>query len=552
MKQLSIALKNRWTRTVYTAFSSRVNAPGCFFSKHEKGGIMKTVIYLFRNDLRLHDNESLYWACQNADTVLPVYCFDPRHFGKTWHFGFAKTGPHRLKFLVESVVDLRGNLQKHGSDLMVRQGKPEDVIPDIISQLGKDNVEALVYQKEVTQEELDVEEALKLKSGVKVHTVWGHTMVHIDDLPFKPQTLPNAYTQFRKKVEESNRMRKELPIPDKLKPLPAKFDVGTIPTFDDFKIPMSVPVTHTVFPFPGGETSALARLQSYFWETDNVAKYKDTRNGMIGSDYSTKFSPWLAHGCISPRRIYWEIKRYEQQRTANESTYWVLFELLWRDYFRFVALKYGNKIFKVRGIQDKDIPWKKDEKLFEAWREGRTGVPYIDANMRELQATGFMSNRGRQNAASFLIKDLQIDWRIGAEWFESILIDHDVCSNYGNWLYIAGIGNDPRENRKFNVIKQGLDYDANGDYVRLWVPELSKVKRGSVHVVWTLSPAALSSAQVSIGESYPAPLVMAPEWRHHYGRPASDSVGKRGRGRGPEPSPKQRGINFYFHNSSQQ
>ncbi|XP_076463876.1 cryptochrome DASH-like [Babylonia areolata] len=523
---------------------------------------MKTIIYLFRNDLRLHDNEALQWAHRNGDHILPLYCFDPRHFGGTYHFNLPKTGPHRLRFLLESVADLRQNLLKHGSDLVVRLGKPEVIIPDLIQQIGRESVEALVYQKEVCQEEVDVEKALKSKCGVKVHTVWGHTLTHVDDLPFKPQNLPDVYTQFRKRVEASDRVRHVVPTPDKLRPVPPGLDPGNIPSTEEFNVPQPPSVEHSVFPFPGGETTALARLESYLWQTDNVATYKETRNGMIGSEYSTKFSPWLAHGCISPRHIYWEIKRYERERTANQSTYWVIFELLWRDYFRYVAMKYGNQIFFLGGLQNKHIPWKKDQKLFQAWKEGRTGVPYVDANMRELSATGFMSNRGRQNVASFLTKDLHLDWRLGAEWFESALIDHDVCSNYGNWLYSAGIGNDPREDRKFNVVKQGLDYDGNGEYVRVWVPELSKVQGGSVHFVWTLSSAVLSHADVSLGETYPAPLVVAPEWGRHFGRPGSaqnrggsgkNRGGRGGRGGGGgrgEPPQKQRGIDFYFKNST--
>ncbi|MEQ2208585.1 hypothetical protein XENOCAPTIV_007583, partial [Xenoophorus captivus] len=251
---------------------------------------------------------------------------------------------------------------------------------------------------------------------------------------------------------------------------------------------------------------------------DAVATYKETRNGLIGVDYSTKFSPWLALGCISPRYIYHQIKTYERERTANQSTYWVIFELLWRDYFKFVGIKYGNKMFQVKGLQGKSVPWKVDMKLFDAWKEGRTGVPFVDANMRELALTGFMSNRGRQNVASFLTKDLGLDWRQGAEWFEYLLIDHDVCSNYGNWLYSAGIGNDPRENRKFNMIKQALDYDINGEYVRRWVPELGGIRGADVHTPWNLSSAALSHAGVSLGDTYPTPVVTAPEWSRHFSK----------------------------------
>ena len=279
------------------------------------------------------------------------------------------------------------------------------------------------------------------------------------------------------------------------------------------------------------------RLNYYLWTSDCVAKYKETRNGLIGEDYSTKFSPWLAAGCLSPRRIYWEIKKYEEKRVANNSTYWVIFELLWRDYFKFVCQKYGDRVFYKTGILNKDLPWSQNMDKFQAWCDGRTGVPFVDANMRELKFSGWMSNRGRQNVASFLVKDLGLDWRLGAEWFESQLLDHDVCSNYGNWNYAAGIGNDPRENRKFNMIKQGLDYDKDGDFIRLWVSELKMIKGGKVHFPWTMSGNDLAKAQVDLGVDYPKPMVVAPEWSRHTGRSGDTGAGPKG---------QQRGMDFYF------
>jgi deoxyribodipyrimidine photo-lyase len=142
--------------------------------------------------------------------------------------------------------------------------------------------------------------------------------------------------------------------------------------------------------------------------------------------------------------------------------------LLWRDFFRFVARKYDTALFRPTGILNVQKPWKEDWQAFERWKQGITGVGFVDANMRELLLTGFMSNRGRQNVASYLVKDLKVHWLMGAEWFESHLIDYDVCSNYGNWNYAAGIGNDPREDRYFNIPKQASMYDPHGDYVRRW------------------------------------------------------------------------------------
>ncbi|XP_077410083.1 cryptochrome DASH isoform X1 [Vanacampus margaritifer] len=514
----------------------------------------RTIICLLRNDLRIHDNELFHFAQKHADHVVPLYCFDPRHYLGTYKYNLPKTGPFRLRFLLESVRDLRKTLVNRGSNLVIRRGKPEEVVADLIQQLG--SVSVVAFHQEVTSEELTVEKGVKdvcARMKVQVHTCWGSTLYHRDDLPFQHiSRLPDVYTQFRKEVESKSQVRSELPTPDRLKPLPQGLQEGDIPTPSDLQQTEPLNDPRSAFPCTGGESQALCRLQHYFWDTDAVASYKETRNGLVGVDYSTKFAPWLAMGCISPRYIYHQIRRYERERTANQSTYWVIFELLWRDYFKFVALKYGNRLFQVKGLQDKTIPWKTDMTLFNAWKEGRTGVPFVDANMKELAMTGFMSNRGRQNVASFLTKDLGLDWRMGAEYFEYLLIDHDVCSNYGNWLYSAGIGNDPREDRKFNMVKQGLDYDSNGEYVRLWLPELQKVRGADVHTPWTLSKAALSHADVVLGETYPAPVVVAPEWSRHVGKKQNGS-GPYQRGRkGPSHTPKQhgdRGVDFYFSRS---
>jgi len=287
--------------------------------------------------------------------------------------------------------------------------------------------------------------------------------------------------------------------------------------------------SRSAFRFKGGESAGLLRLSEYLWKTNAIATYKETRNGLVGKNYSTKFSPWLANGSLSPRRIYHEVKQYEHNKVANNSTYWVIFELIWRDFFRFISIKYGKRIFYLTGIRDLVLPWKQDQKLFRKWAHGETGVPFVDANMRELLHTGFMSNRGRQNVASFLVKDLKLDWRMGAEWFESLLLDHDPCSNYGNWNYSAGIGCDPREDRKFNVIKQALDYDRDGKFVKLWIPELKKVPADKVHFPWR-NEGELTCYDVHVGSDYPRPIVEAPEWNKFMSNSGGHSAGK---GKGP-------------------
>jgi deoxyribodipyrimidine photo-lyase len=284
-------------------------------------------------------------------------------------------------------------------------------------------------------------------------------------------------------------------------------DPGPLPTLASLGLSSPARDPRARFTYLGGSTAAHARLQTYFWDLDRLRIYKETRNGMLDPDDSSRLSAWLALGCISPRTVYAEVKRYEQERVRNESTYWLVFELLWRDYFRFILAKHGAKLFRPSGIQGIPIPWQQDWPRFQAWCRGETGYPLVDANMRELAATGFMSNRGRQNVASFLTKNLGIDWRMGAEWFESLLIDYDVASNYGNWNYTAGVGNDARGFRYFHIPKQSREYDPKGDYLRHWLPELAGIPGDKIHEPYRLTAAEQKQFGVRLGVDYPRPLV---------------------------------------------
>jgi deoxyribodipyrimidine photo-lyase len=464
------------------------------------------VLIWYRNDLRLHDHEPLHQALQRQATqILPVYCIDPRQFNET-PFGFSKTGAFRAQFLLESLADLRRSLQQRGSDLILRWGEPENVIPQLVQQFG---VTAVHYHSEVTSEETQVEAALEqtLRShGVQLEAFWGHTLYHLDDLPFAIAQIPELFTQFRKQVEKSSTVAPAFPTPAQLPPLP-DCDPGQLPTLTDLGLDAPMLDARAVLKFVGGETAGRDRLKDYIWTQDRLRIYKDTRNGMVGADYSSKFSPWLSLGCLSPRFIYEQVQQYEQDRIQNESTYWLIFELLWRDYFRFITAKHGDRLFRRSGLQGLALPWKTDWPRFHQWREGQTGFPLVDANMRELAATGFMSNRGRQNVASFLTKNLGIDWRMGAEWFESQLIDYDVCSNWGNWNYTAGVGNDARGFRFFNITKQAKDYDPDGIYVKHWLPELAQVPASKVHEPWKLLPVEQERFEVRLGVTYPHPVV---------------------------------------------
>lgn len=461
---------------------------------------MPRALLWFRNDLRIHDNEALARASK-YDEVVPIYCFDPRHFGKT-DFGFPKTGPFRTQFLLETLSNLRENLRELGGELILRLGKPEEVIPRLIEEF---EIDAIVAHKEVTEEELKVEQAVEQNTKAEMIFCWGSTLFHAEDIPYEPDSIPKVFTNFRKQTEKKSSVRELMPPPQRIQ-VPSGIDPGELPKPEKLGVEPQTMDPKAVLSFKGGETEALKRIHHYFWEKDELKSYKYTRNKLLGADYSSKFSPWLANGSLSPRKIFWEVKRYEKERKKNVSTYWMVFELIWRDFFRFSARKYGNKFFLPGGLQDKVRDWITDRSRFQKWADAQTGIPFIDANMRELNSTGYMSNRGRQNVASFLAQNLNIDWRMGAEYFESLLIDYDVCSNYGNWMYNATVGQDPR-NRYFNIVNQAQKYDSDGDYVRRWLPELGSVPDQKIHEPHLLSNEEQQELGVNIGEDYPEPMI---------------------------------------------
>ena len=419
----------------------------------------------FRNDLRFSDHTGLAKACQNSKRLFGIYCFDPKLFINN-KLGFPKMNVYRAAFILESIKELKAELLKRNISLIVKIGEPNKVISEFIKDY---KINSIYYQNEWTDEEISEEKALlnNISTDVEVQKYSDQFLYHPDDVD--QSFVSDVFTTFRKYCEKNLVVRdiveptysfsKENLINENQNNLPTLEDLG----LNDFEMD-----SRTAFPFTGGCLSAKDRVNYYLWESKKVNFYKKTRNGLLGKDYSSKFSAWLANGSISSREIYWQIKNYEKDIMKNQSTYWMIFELIWRDFFKFISLKYGNKIFKIGGILDKDYTWSRDEDQFQNWIDGKTNEPFVNANMIELKSTGWMSNRGRQNVASFLSKELLIDWRWGASYFESMLIDYDVHSNYGNWMYVSGVGNDPRD-RKFNIKFQADRYDPNNKFQNLWL-----------------------------------------------------------------------------------
>lgn len=425
----------------------------------------RSVLIWFRNDLRTHDHAPLVEATRIARHLLPVYIIDPAKWGPS-PWGFPRMSTRRVQFLLEALTDLKAGLESRGSSLIVRVGRAEDIIPELVREFAIDEV---LIHEEVCYEELKEEDRVKksLPKRTVFRSFWGSTLFHIDDLPMKIPRLPEVFTQFRRSIEGKVNPRPPLPTPSTFPALPERCSATAIPSLEALGLSPPSTDTRAQFTFKGGMTAGMQRVEQWMWRDNCLQNYKDTRNGMVGQNYSSRLAPWLSLGCISPRWVQAEIERYESTRVKNESTYWLTFELLWRDYFRFWSLKHGNAIFLIGGPKGRVYEWKNDDAVFEAWISGRTGESLVDACMNELRETGWMSNRGRQNAASYWAKTLGQDWRRGAAWFEYHLIDYDVCSNWGNWTYVAGVGNDPRD-RVFNVPSQAKKYDPDRSYRRLW------------------------------------------------------------------------------------
>ena len=417
----------------------------------------------FRNNLRIEDNISLTKAINNSDNILGFVNIDPKNFLLTKH-GFKKTERYRAKFLLETISDLKSQLDTLNISLIITHKDFGKSIKEIINKYEITNI---YTQTEWTRDELK-EESL-IPDQVNLIKDFDQFLFSPNDVKGLYDNIPRGFSNFRKKCEKYLSVNDILSIPNSLNsdnkilvdyPIPSLSDLG----FEDFDVHKD-----SVFRFKGGETNAKYRIKNYFFDTRNVSSYKLTRNGLIGENYSSKFSPWLANGSVSVKYIFKLLKEYETEVEKNDSTYWLYFELIWRDFFKYVSMQHKDKFFNKDGIYGEDKEWSDDKDVLLKWINGQTDEPFINANMIELSNTGFMSNRGRQNVANYLTKELKIDWRIGAEYFESMLIDYDVHSNYGNWLYNAGIGNDSMPFRKFNPKLQSERYDPDKSYEKTWL-----------------------------------------------------------------------------------
>lgn len=404
----------------------------------------------FTNNLRLDDNPVFDQAC-NSEQLTCLFIQHPRD-NRTNRFGFKGIGKHRQQFLNQSLASLDTNLQALNQALEIVSSDYVDALSQIIL---RDQTEHLVTSRHTgSYEQSALKEIVSRFPHLVITVVETHTLFNERQLPFTLSELPDSFTPFRKKVE-SIQIVAPVNAPETLPPRSA----SNRTEFNRACIDGNA--------FNGSEQSALEHLDTYF-SSDSPTTYKETRNGLDEWECSTKFSPWLALGVLSPKRIIQRLNRYEDEVVANDSTYWIYFELLWREYFQWYAHKWGNKIYHQAGPFNRKPLTSFYPDRMKSWIEGTTPYPIVNAAMRQLKATGYQSNRARQLVASCLVHELGIDWRYGAAYFEEALIDFDLGSNWGNWQYLGGVGADPRGHRQFSLAKQTQTYDPEGLFIKRW------------------------------------------------------------------------------------
>ena len=427
-----------------------------------------TGLYWFTNDLRVEDNHALLKAAETTQQLLCVYTVDPAWFTPN-RYGQKSMGDHRWQFLHGSLVDLEQSLKSLRQRLLIVYEAPLDALAKLISQY---NIDAVFRSQNAGFYENRQWRLLQQRyQMLYFEEVATHTIFSEPSLPFSLEDLPTSFSKFRKLVEHLTddgiiSTARSLPSPPKgLRWLPPK----SPPTRVEQKVAM----------FKGSTSQAKKHLLNYF-SSRLPSSYKKVRNSLDGWENSSKFSPWLANGSVSVRQILRALQNYEAKVETNESTYWIGFELLWREYFQWVAHSHSAQLFSQGGVKQKKILTSFYPERFQRWCQGNTPFPLTNACMKQLNATGYMSNRGRQIVASYFVNELNLDWRYGAAYFEQQLVDYDVASNWGNWQYLAGVGADPRGKRHFDIDKQTACYDPDKLFITKWHGETHEKMLDSV------------------------------------------------------------------------
>jgi deoxyribodipyrimidine photo-lyase len=445
-----------------------------------------SAIVWFSRDLRVHDQPALRAALAGHERVVPVFCFDQRLL-----HGRHASGP-RTQFLLECLEDLDGSLRERGGGLVIRQGAPERELAELAEEVGAGVVHASADVGPFARRR---QEAVARALGCEL--VLHPGLAAVDDLTDvrtqggKPYTV---FSPFHRNWLEQPR-REPAGAPRKLPSLPSGLRKGRIPSLESLGLEQEVED-----PLPGGERAGRERLSRFV--SDGVKEYSDNHDA-LGRDGTSRLSPYLHFGCLSPREV-------EERLPTGKGPDAFRRQLCWRDFYMHVLLHFPKNAHSE--FQDRyrgRIGWSYAQQRFEAWCQGRTGYPLVDAGMRQLRREGWMHNRARLVVGSFLTKDLGIDWRWGERWFMRLLLDGDEANNNGNWQWIASVGVDPQPffRRIYNPARQMERFDPRGDYVRRYVPELRDVPDDHLAEPWKMPEKVQRDCGCVIGEDYPEPIV---------------------------------------------
>jgi deoxyribodipyrimidine photo-lyase len=442
-------------------------------------------LHWFRNDLRLQDNTALNALATRAQQWLPVFVLDPRIIASS------SAGEPRTRFLLDCLRRLSRDLEKRGVPLLVRAGRPEQVLPKLLretrAQLLSFNEDATPFSR---RRDAAVQQTVE-RSG-------GQVMAYLDRVVYRSSEVRTAsggaysvYSPYRRTWWKRWNCEPRLPVRlVRLPPPIPGFSADRIPDPREFDFDVGTCSIPT-----GGEAAAQRRLERFL---ETAAERYHVDRDRPDLDGTSRLSPYLRFGVISVRQC---IDRADEASHIEPALQrgvakW-LDELVWREFYSAILEEHPRVLRENHRREYDAVAWNEDPTGFAAWCEGRTGYPIVDAGMRQLRATGWMHNRVRMIVASFLTKDLLIDWREGERFFFERLVDGDPASNNGGWQWAASTGTDPQPYfRIFNPVAQGRRWDPEGRYVRRWIPELRKVLDLHVHAPW----------ESTLPSGYPPPL----------------------------------------------
>jgi len=472
----------------------------------------RTGVIWFRQDLRLRDNIALTDAIKSCDQIIPVYIFDERLYSGVSSYGFKRIGIQRAKFIIDSVADLRHSLRDLGTDLIVRFGKPEEVLFDIATQYKTSWV---FCNRERTAEEEFVQDEIEQKLwsiGQEMRFSRGKMLYHTGDLPFPVTHTPDTYASFYREVGKIIPIRSVIGKPDFIPLYLSNIESGDVPKLEDLGFTQSQ-IEEAEYLFKGGESMGMQHLDNFIEYNLKSSKIPTHNWEEMRNSHTTHLAPYLSIGNISARQLFVRLHKYSEHKKYKKRVKCLIHGLIRRDFYRLMTKKYRNNIFFKNGIRgESTYQLIEDMDLFSMWAEARTGMPMVDAFMRVLNKTGYLSPEGRYFVASFLVEEMKLNWKLGAEYFESKLVDYDPSSNWVNWNHIGGVSLDSKEDRYCNIVTRARKIDPTGDFIREWVPELASITNSHVHEPYKLDENELKKYELELGKDYPVPIVDIEKW----------------------------------------